>query len=322
MTFLQLQQKLARRRGANDASFVTGTQMRYKDALNEAHRACLRMPGMDSLRYATMTVASVANQQGYAVPHEGIARVNWMWDPTNRMRLKYRTRQDVREMNPSAIAGTPWVWSPTGYVEAHTQPSDASELFVKSTAAGTQTAYIEGYITGGYYRTASVALTGTTAVTLSITNWIQVTKFYLSAATTGTVTLLEDSGSGTELARITIGRTRARYYGFLLEPVPAAVVTYNLDVLRDIPDMSVDTDEPLLPDDFHDLLIDKAELKELRKQDDPNRHNMLSRDIKQAENDLKTFVINHPDWRPNWGGSPIAFSQLGGQFPADIVVGY
>lgn len=277
---------------------------------------------MAALRYGTITLASVAGQQNYALPHEGIARIDRMWDPTNRRKLDYLTLDQVRERNPSSIQGTPYAYAPTGYVEAHTQPSNASELFVKSTSASDTTviAYVEGYVTGGYYRTAQVTVTGTTAVTLSsvITTFIAVTKFYLSTAAVGTVTLLEDSGSGTELSRITIGKARARFYGFLFEPLPAAVITYSMDVLREIPDMTNDADEPLLPEDFHDLLIDKAELKELRKQDDPQRHKMLTEDVKRAERDLKTFVIDHPDWRPRWAGTPVEItSQLGGWFPAN-----
>lgn len=321
MTLLQMEQRLARRRGANATTLDTLTKARYADQLNEAHRAVLRMPGMENLRYAPLTVASVAAQQQYAVPHEGVARINWMWDPTNMRRLEYLTRSTISERNPGSWQGTPTAWAPVGYVEAHTQPSNASELFVKSTSTAdtTQTAYIEGYITGGYYRTASVVLTGTTAVTLAsaITTFIHVTKFYLSAAAVGTVTLLEDSGAGTELSRITIGRTRARFYAFMLDLIPSASVTYNLDVLREIPDMSNDTDEPLLPEDFHDLLIDKAELKDLRKADDPSRHDRLKDDVKRAETELHAFVVDHPDWRPVMGGSPSAFSNLGGWYAAD-----
>jgi hypothetical protein len=313
---------LARRRGAASSTLVTATATRYQDALNESHKAVLRMPGLAALRYGYLTLASVAAQQNYAVPHEGVARIDRVWDPTNRRKLDYLTLDQVREDNPSAIQGTPYAYAPMGYVEAFTQPSNASEIFVKSTAAGdtTQTAYIEGFITGGYYRTASVVLTGTTAVTLSatITSFIHITKFYLSATAVGTVTINEDSGAGTELSRITIGRTRARYYGLVLEPVPSAVITYSLDVLREIPDMSVATDEPLLPEDFHDLLIDMAELKELRKQDDPARYGLLTGQVTQAKKDLISFCVNHPDWRPQWAdqGVQTMGSQLGAFYPA------
>lgn len=325
MNLLSLEQKLARRRGANDTSLVTATKTRYADAINEAHRGLLRMPGMEKLRYGLITFATVASTPQYALPTQGIARINTIRDTTNRRKLEYRTLAWYRESVPVSYNGLPWAWIPLGYVEVATQPSDASEVFAKSTSAGdtTQTMFVEGIITGGFYRTASVTLTGTTAVSLNsaITNFIQITKCYLSAAAVGIVTLLEDSGAGTELARIAIGDLRAQYYSFLLEYTPSAVVTYTCDVLRSIPDMSQDTDEPLLPEDFHSLLIDGAELRELRKQDDPQRWQLVKAAFDDGVRDLKTFVNAHPDWRPTWrGGQPVGLSTLGGFYPADAVM--
>jgi hypothetical protein len=89
------------------------------------------------------------------------------------------------------------------------------------------------------------------------------------------VTLHEDSGAGTELARIAIGDAYAKYQSFLLYPTPAAVVTHYMDVTRSIKDMSEDFDEPLIDEDFHDLLLDMADLKELVKGDDPDRHRLV-----------------------------------------------
>ena len=174
---------------------------------------------------------------------------------------------------------------------------------------------------GGYYRTASVTLTGTTAVTLSasITNFIRITKCYLSAVGVGIVTLHEDSGAGTELSRLAIGDVRAQFSSLLLIGTPSAAITYTCDVLRSIPDMTNDTDEPLIPEDFHDLILDKAERKELRKADDPNRIRVLDADILKGERELKSYVINHPDYRPRWDDAmPPQVSTLGPYYPAGI----
>ena len=135
-------------------------------------------------------------------------------------------------------------------------------------------------------------------------------------AAVGVVTLHEDSGSGTEIARIHTGDVRAQFHRFLLYPTPSAVVTYTADVLRQIPEMSNDTDEPLLPEDFHDLLLDKAELKDTKKADDPSRYAMLVREIERAEKDLRSFITSHPDWQPNWDGYTVERSALGAWFPA------
>ena len=321
MNFLNLKTRLAIRRGAVSGTLQTDTNTRYGHAVNEVHRQLLRMQGMESLRYAPVTFASVDSQKLYALPVQGIARINRITEATNDRKLTYKTPGWLDSHAPDPQTGTPWAWIPRGYAEVHTQPSDASEIFVKSTSAAdtTQTAYIEGYITGGYYRTASVTLTGATAVTLSasITNFIVITKCYLSAAAAGIVTLHEDSGAGTELARIAIGDVRAQFTVFQLYNTPSAAITYTCDVLRSIPDMSNDTDEPLIPEDFHDLILDKAERKELRKADDPNRIKVLDADILRGERELKSFVINHPDWKPSWDDAmPPQVSTLGAYYPA------
>lgn len=324
MNVSSLKQGLAYRRGENPSSIPTLAAARYLRALNEAHRAVLRMPGMEPLRYGSLPFASVENQKLYALPTQGVARINRITEATNDRKLEYRTPDWLDTVAPDPTPGTSWAWIPRGFAEVHTQPSDASAVFVDSTSASdTNTAYVEGITSGGYYQSKSISMTGTTAVNISaaVSDWIVITKFYLSAAAVGTVTLHEDASGGTELAKIAIGDLRAQYHAFQLYYTPASVITYTADILRAIPDMANDTDEPLLPEDFHDLLIDKAELKELRKQDDPSRYAMLTGEIKRAEADLRTFVTNHPDWRPVMGGQPAEFSTLGAYFPADVRVG-
>jgi hypothetical protein len=302
VTFLQAQQNLARRLNKTAGTLVTDTGTRFKDRLNERHRELLRMPGMGSLRWGNIAVASVASQQGYAVPMQGVARIDRGYDPSNRIKLTRKDLSWFREVDPNPMTGQPEYIVETGNVQVHTQPSDASEVFVKSTSASdtTQTCYVEGFITGGYRRTASVTLTGATAVSLAstITNWILVDKVYLSAAGAGIVTLHEDSGAGTELSRIAIGDTWGSFLSFLLYPTPSAVVTYRLDITRTIPTLTNDTDEFWIHEDFHDVVIDGAEMDELVKSDDASRFQMVRDRWMQGKKDLKTWVQDHPDWRP------------------------
>jgi hypothetical protein len=316
-----MQQRLQRRRNGNYTTIPTDAALKWKDYLNEVHRTVLGKPGMESLRYGILTFASVASQQPYALPAQGIARINRIWETTNDIKLVYRTLAWLRDVDPDPVPGTSCYWIPTGFAEVHTQPSDASSVFVDSTAAGdtTQTAYVEGITSGGYFQSKSVTLTGTTAVNISaaVTDWIQITKFYLSAAAAGTVTLHEDASGGTELAKIAIGDVRAQYHRFLLYPTPSAVITYTVDVLRAIPEMTIDTDEPLLPEDYHDLLLDMAELKDTKKADDPSRYAMLKDSIRDRRADLQTFVTLHPDWTPEWTQrEPVGRAAFaGGWFP-------
>lgn len=317
MNFLVLKQRLSRRMGKNASSLDSATSQRLGDFLNEAHQAILRKPGFEKLRQATVTFASVASQTLYALPTHGVARINRITETTNDRRLRYLTANELDTLAPDPTTGTPWAWAERGIGEVHTQPSDASAVFVDSTSASdTGTAYVEGIRTGGYYGSASVTMTGTTAVQVgSITDFIVITKFYLSAAAVGTVTLHEDASGGTELSKIAIGDARAQFLQFQLYNTPSAVITYTADVLRAIPEMSNSTDEPLLPEDFHSVLIDGAELKELVKGDDPRRWQAVNERYKQGLSDLASFITAHPDWTP--AHTPFEQpSTLGSWFPA------
>ena len=320
MTFLVLKQRLARRRNKNATTLDSATDTRLGNFLNESHRELLSDIGMATLRDDVITVATVASTQRYALPEQGVAKINRIWASTNPRRLKKRSLAWLRETDGNAASntGTPDYWIPLSATQVAAQPANASEIFVKSTAAGaTNTCYIEGYITGGYRRTASVTMTGVTAVSLStlITTFIEIAKFYLSAVAGGTGTLHEDSGTGPELARIAIGDGAAKYLSFLLYLTPSAVETLSVDITRGIADMANDTDEPLIPEDFHDLLLDMADLKELVKGDDPDRHTLVERHRVKRRIELREWLFCGGDAED--GGNAIARgSNLGSWYPS------
>ena len=248
----------AYRTNKNATSMDALTKARGIGFLNQRQRRLLTIPGIKHLREAVITVASVADQPDYVLP--SIAKINGMRETTNDRTLWELSLSEYRLLQPdTTITGTPerYVWR--SQMAVAVQPSDASSVFVKSTSAAdtTQTCYVEGAITGGYPVTASVTLTGTTAVNLSaaLSTWIRIDKFYLSAVGAGTITLHEDSGAGTELGRITIGKTGTDYTGFSLWMTPSGVITYSVDVTRAITDLAQDTDVPLLPEDFHDVIL-------------------------------------------------------------------
>lgn len=293
--------------------------------LNEGHRAILAEPGLERLVDSDdpFSVASVANQARYVLP-EAVAAIRSMSEHTNDRTLDALSLDQYRryEPNPTTVTGTPTHYVPIGKVHVALQPSNASELFVLSTSASdtTQTAYVEGIITGGYRRTASVTLTGTTAVSLSsaIPSFIEVEDFYLSAAAVGTVTLLEDSGVGTELARITIGQRRPTYYGFYLWPTPAAVVTYLVDYRRALIDLVNATDAPSLPADFHPMLVAYAVMREFETKREPARVVVAKARYDRYLSRLKYSTQWTSDELPVLGrGRTLGRSRLGGWYPAD-----
>jgi hypothetical protein len=221
-----MKQKLARRTGANASSIVTATGTLYGDFINETYHGILRKPWATHLRDTTTTKASVAGTQSYSVT--SCARINRIWDPTNRIKLTMKTLAWLRAVDPEPVQGTPVYWIPT-----------------------------------------------------DVTKTTQV---------------------------------------FLLEPIPAAVVTYTLDITSPITELSADGDVPLIPDDFQDLLIDGAELRLMVKKDDPERWSLVKDRYAAGVSDLASWIAGHPDWRPTFGAMQAEFSSLGAHFPADSMV--
>ena len=319
MTLSEMRSEMYRRLnyGTSPASDVA---TRLTAFLNLVHRQLLTTTGMDKLRDDTITFASVSGTEVYALP-PSVARIKHISDRTNQIRLKEQSLSWLRTVDPGLTGdgGPSYHYIPVGYRQVAAQPSDASEIFVKSTAAGdTGTAYIEAIRTGGYRVTLSVTMAGATAVSLgaTYTDIIEIDKFYLSTAAVGTVTLHEDSGAGTELARIAIGHTFARYMAIQLWPTPSSAVTYHVDYTRHIPDLANANDEPLLPTDFHWLLVEGALAKEWTKRDDLERRKAAQQDYSEGLRNLRSWVMSNQDTLLSLRRSAPGLSQLGPWFPA------
>ena len=269
MTRTELLTTLARRLNKN-TTLDTATQNRLLDYLNEVQRTLVSMPGAGRLRQMAYSFSSAASRATYFFP--GMQRLDRIVDTTNDRVLREITRDQYRALDPDPQTGTPecFVWD--GIVPLTNQPADASAIYVKSSAAGdtTQTAYLEALTSGGVLTTVSATLTGTTAVAFSGTTYVQVTKFYLSAVGVGTITLHEDSGTGLQLASIPIGSTRPpQAAAVTLWRTPSATVTYVAEGQRQIADLAQATDAPLIPDDWQDLLVFGAMVREYEHMDDP-----------------------------------------------------
>ncbi len=303
---------------APGASVVT----RVKRYVNEGLRAILGEPGLTRLLDSDvpLSITSVVGQARYAVP-EAVAEIRGISERTHDQSLTAMTLSEYRRYapDPTTSSGTPTHYVPIGRIAVAVQPSNASSLFVLSTAASdTMTAYVDGLITGGYRRTAQVTMTGLTAVNLStaISSFVTVEDVYLSSPCAGTVTLLEDSGVGTELARITIGATRPRYQGFYLWPTPSAAIAYLVDYRGALVELVKDGDEPPLPADFHYLLSAYGRMRHYERENDA-RHGVAQTAFMKGLSRLKYATQTGPDELPVMGQRWIGHSRLGPYYPAD-----
>lgn len=302
------------------ASPATDVTTRFRSFLNETQNEILCEPGMAALRNGSITFASVASTPQYSLP-QAVARVKTVYEITNDQQLTAKSIDWYRAAYPdvAAVTGTPAYFVDLGLTSIDTQPAAATEVFVDSTAAGdTGTAYVEGYRTGGYFRSLSVTMTGTTGVSLAaaITDLVFLTKFYISAAAVGSVTLQTTAAGGTVLATIPIGQTYARYRRIALVPTPAAAVTYTVDFEYDVQNMSIANDEPILPPRFHRMLATGARQKEYTWRDDVTNAEREARDFQRDMRKLKFFLYSQAAGRPNLRGSEGQgrMSQLGAYF--------
>ena len=322
MTLTQLLADCYRRCGF-PASVDTATSTRFTAFLNETQQELLSAPGMETLLADTMTFASVASQPTYGLP-PAIGRIREIVDATNRLTLAPKSLAWYRQMYPAptAITGLPTQWIDLGYSPVQIQPSDLSQLYVVSTSAGdTQAAYIEVVRSDGTTILVTCTLLGVTPVIVgdATTQAIEVTKFYLASSAVGIVSLREDSGSGTELARIRPIETTSRYRQIALAVCPSSILTYTMDYQRDVRDMANPTDEPVIPVRFHRLLALGARVKEYEKQDQGPRYQAAKRDYDLELANLKYFLFSQAVGTPNLQGRTVGgrASRLGAWFGPD-----
>lgn len=305
--------------GDNPSPAVSG---RVKRWINEGHRAILAEPGLARLADsdAPLTVASVASTARVVVP-EAASRIVAITEHTNNVVLRAMDLPTYRQLEPNATlnTGTPTHFVPIGRVAVAAQPSNASTLLVDSTSGSdTGVAYLKGIATGGYQRSVSIDLTGTTAVAFPDSDWIEVTEFTLAQAANGTVTLVEDVEGGTELAHITPGQMRPRYYAFYLWPTPAAAITYYVDYRREIEDLSAASDEPCLPTDFHPALVAYAVMRERQQKDETERYVLAKKQYDGWISKLKYYTQTLSAELPVMGrAARVGHSRLGAYYPAD-----
>lgn len=319
MKLLDIQQDIYRTGNYADSP-TTAVSNRITGYINKRHRMILGRPALSRLRDDQISFSSVASQRTYAMG-PAVSRIKSIFDgTTNQLRLTERTLSWIRTVDPRlATTGTPEAWAPVSIKQVQAQPAAACDLHVISTSAADGagvTCYVEYTTTGGYRQSTSKAMNGVTDVALtSTTNVIEVDKFYLSAAATGTVTLLDAVG-GNVLATIAPGQSYGRYLVIQLWPTPSSVWTYQVDYTREIADMVQPNDEPLLPPDFHYLLSVGARMDEYEKLDDARRQ-LLIPEWERGIIELENYVINSPDYLIVPGGQQrVNWSNLGPFYPS------
>lgn len=290
--------------------------------VTEAHRHILREPGMARLRDvpSNLTFASEASRAYYGLPPI-VSAIRAITDRTNDRRLQVITWTSLRTGDPGLDAtGTPYGYVHVGIRAIKRLPASTG-LWAVSSSAGdtTQTIQANGIRTSGDATGDQTAtLTGAVRVAIgTLTDYIDVTQISLSAVGAGVVDIYDAAAAGNLLASIPVGDVSPQYLGVLLYPTPTAVTTYYVDGPLRILDLDDAQDVPLLPEEFHDILVDGALLLEYNKEDDPRRM-AVQANYRGKLSQLKFYLSAGPDDLPVMGQrQSVRTSRLGPNFPAD-----
>lgn len=290
--------------------------------LNSTQRDLLTVPAIQRLREDVMTVTAKANISRTGLP-PSVQRINGITDRAHFRKLRQVTLAELRLLDPGQIlvTGFPIRYAPCGYGQVQYQtPASGLWAVSSSTADTTQTVYIESITTGGYAYKDSKTLNGQNRVQIGAvatrTDHENVERFYLSANAVGYVSLYDASAGGTELARIEPGKTFSRYLTVEWSPIATADTTLYMDFTRTVFDLVNGFDEPLLPDDFHSLLITGAEMQECLFSSD-GRYATLAATYRQELSELTSFVMNDGDRTTSLRPTKAGWRPFGGQFPQE-----
>lgn len=304
----------------------TAVSARLDRFINQTHKRILAKKGFTKLRRHVLTAACVANEPFMTLP-QAMTRVIIVTDRVNRWPLDEISIQDSRRRDPgiAQLVSYPNAYYVDNFSSATARdPSAACQPFVVSDDAAdgaTKKVYIEGIITGGYFRSASIAMNGLTPVAVdALATWVYIQKFYFqntagtTASPTGNVTLTEGSG-GNELARLGPGRSYGRYTRLGLYGTPTQANTYYVDGDLHVSDMAQADDEPLIPEDWHPMIVSGALAMEYRKRERLDLMGAEMREFKEMEDGLKLYLASQSGVARN-PQTPALFSQLGPNFPA------
>ena len=303
---------------------------RLRRYINQTHRQILSIRGLSKLRRAILTTSSVAESPFLSLPQAAV-HIHALVDRTTSVPLSDITLTDIRVRDPGLMhrSANPGAYTILNFTAAVARdPTVPSTVSVKSTAVtdgATKAVYLEGVRSGGYLARQTIVLNGTTPVTdPGIADWVAFTRFQTGLAAggaanaSGNITLHQGAGGvpANELAFIASNRSNAVYTRLHLFPVPMATVLYHVDVDLMVLDLASPSDSPLLPEDFHWLLISGALIKEHVKRQHHDAATEERRNFKDGLGDLLAFVSRATGPAINTERRRGQYSQLGPWFPA------
>jgi len=292
--------------------------LRMTQWINIWHQRLLTLPGVDSLRDTTLSFSSAIGQTQYALP-DGLARIRKIYEVTSPRVLRQEQWAWIREYDPQLLAaGVPDVYAFVSYKAVKAQPSTAQIWAVSTNGGDTQQITVGGFSAAGErLPPITVSLAGTAPVLVSSSFIREIDRVFLSAPAVGTVELMDTPtvATGKPLLYILPGKTSTRYQWIQLWPTPASALTYYVDCQRNLDPLALAMDEPLLPPEFHWLLVEAACFEEWLRKGDP-RAATAKAEIDTGVKAMRHWVWSLPDYQPSNAAQGDRPSRLGGQYPA------
>lgn len=298
------------------------TIRRLRSHLNATHRDIMGTRQMSKFRKATMPFSTVANSPYAALPWAA-AKVHYINDRTNQHRLTEYTQGEIEFMDPGLNRGAV---NPEGFsvvnlaAHAYRQPTIEENVLFVSDAAGdgaTKTLYIEYINAAGQYRRDSKALNGTSWVASTNSDILDIRKVYLGLTAGGETTAsgnisVKNATQTVTYAVIPPGRMNPQYSVVQLYPYPTTAITLYANVDVYVETMSIAGDEPLLPDDFHEILIEGALMREHERNEKESLYDRATSRYTKKWRQLCLYASRPVNIDPQ----PGRWSQLGPYFPA------
>lgn len=298
------------------------TAIRMTAYVNDAHADICTIPGLMRLRDDTIVITALANQSRTGLP-PSVARINGIIDRVNNVKLQQVPLAELRSVDPAQAftGGYPLRYSVVGQQAVQIQPAvTGTGLWAASTSTSdtTQHVFVESIRLGGYPNQTIISgslLAGTARVPIgALTDHIDVTRFYLDNPAVGYVSLYDAASSGNELARIPVGKMWSRYQAVNWWPIQTQDCIEYADITRTIEDLVNPTDEPLIPTDFHTLLVLGALEREYTRLDD-SRAQSVRADYQQNMSDMVSWIMNDGDRIASLRPTGISWNRLGGNYP-------
>lgn len=319
MTFGELQDEVYDDCRLDSAN--TDIQARVKRYINAGHRNILRRSDLKNLRNGTLSFTSVVGQAYYGFV-EAFDVIQQFTQQTNDRYLIPKTLDWLRQMDPGLrMIGTPTNYVDMGWQPVFQHPASTGVWAVSTTTDTTQTVRLRGIrANGDDSPEADAVLTGTTRVQIgTITDYILIKAFTLSAAGAGTISLYDASTGGNELARLPIGVLGRRWKVGRLWPTPSAALAYTVDGQLTIAPLVNASDMPMLPEEYHDILTVYARRRVATWLGDVNRFQMADGEFREWIARLRAYSEFPPNFAPRVANrqSATGWNNLGGMYPAD-----